>query len=94
MGAEPAGDSGSCCTGTRRAGKTKSSTFTCSVVLGAGRLYVTSRSGITMVFRPNPSKFEMLASNDLREPSNATPAISDGKIFIRTDGRFFCIAED
>jgi outer membrane protein assembly factor BamB len=65
-----------------------------SVVLGAGRLYVTSRSGITTVFQPNPSKFEMLASNDLREPSNATPAISDGKIFIRTDGHLFCIAED
>jgi hypothetical protein len=31
--------------------------------------------------------------NDLGEPSNATPAISDGQIFLRTDGHLYCIAE-
>jgi outer membrane protein assembly factor BamB len=64
-----------------------------SVVMAAGRLYVTSRSGVTTVFRPNPEKFELLAMNDLGEPSNATPAISDGQIFLRTDGHLYCIAE-
>src|SRR6267142_2413739 len=49
-----------------------------SVVMAAGRLYVTSRRGFTTVFRPDPEKFELLAMNDLGEPSNATPAISDG----------------
>ena len=65
-----------------------------SVVLAAGRLYVTSRRGVTSVFRPDPKKFELLAMNDLGEPSNATPAISDGQIFLRTDGHLYCIAED
>ena len=65
-----------------------------SIVLAAGRLYVTSRSGVTTVFGPNPHRFELLAINDLGEPSNATPAISDGQIFLRTDGHLYCIAED
>ena len=65
-----------------------------SVLLAAGRLYVTSRRGVTTVFRPNPEKFELMAMNDLGEPSNATPAISDGQIFLRTDEHLYCIAED
>jgi outer membrane protein assembly factor BamB len=65
-----------------------------SVVLAAGRLYVTSRRGITTVFRPDPEKLDVLAMNDLGEPSNATPAISDGQIFLRTDGHLYCIVDD
>ena len=65
-----------------------------SVVMAAGRLYVTSRKGVTTVFRPDPEKLEVLAMNDLGEPSNATPAISDGQIFLRTDGHLYCIAEN
>jgi len=65
-----------------------------SVVMAAGRLYVTSRKGVTTVFRPDPAKLEVLAMNDLGEPSNATPAISDGQIFLRTDGHLYCIGED
>ena len=65
-----------------------------SVVLAAGRLYVTSRRGITSVFRPDPEKCEVLAMNDLGEPSNATPAISDAQIFLRTDKHLYCIAEE
>jgi outer membrane protein assembly factor BamB len=65
-----------------------------SVVLAAGRIYVTSRRGVTTVFRPDPEKLDVFAMNDLGEPSNATPAISDSQIFLRTDGRLYCIAED
>ena len=65
-----------------------------SVVMAAGRLYVTSRRGVTSVFRPDPSKLEVLAMNDLGEPSNATPAISNGQIFLRTDKHVYCVAED
>ena len=65
-----------------------------SLVMAAGRLYVTSRRGVTTVFRADPEKFELLAMNDLGEPSHATPAISDGQIFLRTDAHLSCIAED
>jgi hypothetical protein len=49
---------------------------------------------VTTVFRPNPEKFELLAMNDLREPSHATPAVSDGQIFLRTHTHLYCISED
>jgi outer membrane protein assembly factor BamB len=65
-----------------------------SLVLAAGRLYVTSRRGVTTVFRPDPEKLQVLAMNDLGEPSNTTPAVSDGQIFLRTDSHLYCIAED
>jgi len=65
-----------------------------SVVLAAGRLYVTSRRGVTTGFRPDPEKLEVLAMNDLGEPSHATPAVSDGQIFLRTDAHLYCIAEE
>jgi hypothetical protein len=62
--------------------------------MAAGRLYVTSRRGVTTVFRPDPARFVLLASNDLGEPSNATPAISGGQIFLRTDAHLYCIVEE
>jgi outer membrane protein assembly factor BamB len=65
-----------------------------SAVFAAGRLYATSRRGVTTVFRPDPEKLDILATNDLKEPSHATPAISDGQIFLRTDAHLYCIAED
>ena len=49
---------------------------------------------MTTVFRPDPEKLEVLAMNDLGEPSHATPAISDGQIFLRTDAHLYCIEEE
>ena len=62
-----------------------------SLVRAGDRFYVTSRRGVTTVFRANPAKLDVLAMNDLGEPSNATPAISDGQIFLRTDRHVYCI---
>jgi len=64
-----------------------------SVVMAAGRLYVTNQQGQTVVFAPDPEKFEKLAVNDLGERSNSTPAISNGEIFIRTAAALYCISE-
>ncbi len=62
-----------------------------SVVLAQGRLYVTNPEGKTYVFAPNPEKFELLATNELGESTNSTPAISDGQIFLRTFQAVYCI---
>jgi outer membrane protein assembly factor BamB len=64
-----------------------------SIVAAAGRLYVSNPEGKTYVFAPNPERFELLATNDLGEPSNSTPAFSDGQIFLRTFEGLYCIAE-
>ena len=62
-----------------------------SIVSAAKRLYVTTRSGDTVVFAPDPKKFSALAVNKLGEPTNATPAISDGEIFLRTSKSVTCV---
>lgn len=63
-----------------------------SLIYAAGRFYITSRRGATSVFRAGPDTFELLAQNDLGEPSNATPAVSDGQLFLRTDRNVYCIS--
>ena len=64
-----------------------------SIVLAGGRMYVTDQDGTTSVLRPNANDYDEEASNELGEPSNSTPAISDGQIFIRTFEHLYCIGE-
>jgi outer membrane protein assembly factor BamB len=64
-----------------------------SIVLAEGRAYVTNQAGTTLVFRPNPQEFDLVAKNELAEHCNSTPALSDGQIFIRTYENLYCIAE-
>lgn len=71
--------------------RTGGPSFWGSVVMAANRLYVTNQEGETIVFAPNPQEFEKLAANDLGEASNATPAISNGEIFLRTSEALYCI---
>ena len=42
--------------------------------------------------RSDPEKFELVAINDLGEPSNARPVISDG--VLRVDRGLYCTAEE
>jgi outer membrane protein assembly factor BamB len=63
-----------------------------SLVYGAGRIYVTDQRGSTLVFAAG-SKYEHLATNKLAESTNASLAISDGDIFIRTHKHLWCISE-
>ena len=64
-----------------------------SLVHAAGRLYFTTRSGDTVVLRPDPKAVNILAVNGLGEETDATPAISNGEIFLRTDSAVYCIAD-
>lgn len=64
-----------------------------SIVYAAGRCYATNQDGITIVFKPDSAAFDLLAQNDLGERTNATPAISNGEIFLRTDKALYCISE-
>jgi outer membrane protein assembly factor BamB len=62
-----------------------------SIVMAEGRAYATDQSGTTIIFKPNPEKLEVIAKNALGEHCNATPAISNGQIFIRTFDHLWCI---
>ncbi len=64
-----------------------------SIVAAGDNLYVTTQRGDTVVFKANPEKLEEVANNSLRENSNSTIAVADGKIFLRTFKALYCIGE-
>ena len=61
--------------------------------MAGSHLYAIDQRGTTVVFKPGPQGFEHVASNELGENCNATPAISDGRIFLRTEHHLFCIGD-
>ena len=64
-----------------------------SMILAEGRLYVLMRNGTTLVFAASP-KYELLATNTLErgESTNASLAVSNGEVFIRTFKNLWCIS--
>jgi len=63
------------------------------MVLADGRLYAINHSGDTFVLKASP-KFELLAANSVGEPDNASLAVSDGDLFIRTHKALWCLREN
>jgi hypothetical protein len=62
-----------------------------SPVLAGDRLYVPNRHADVFVLKAGP-KFNLLAVNSIGcEVMNASLAVSDGDIFIRTDKNLWCI---
>ena len=63
-------------------------------MLADGKVYFQSRSGDMFVIKAD-TKFEQVAVNRVtadREDFSATPAISDGQIFIRSSAHLYCVA--
>lgn len=62
-----------------------------SPVLAGDRLYVPNRNADVFVLKAGP-KFDLLAVNSIGgERMNASLAVSDGDIFIRTDKNLWCV---
>lgn len=66
--------------------------FSASPVAGDGKVYLPSETGETIVLKAG-REFQMLARNDIGERMVASPAISEGQLFIRTDRYLFCIGK-
>lgn len=66
--------------------------FYASPVLAGGNLYYPARDGRTWVIAAQP-EFQQLAVNELGERStlNASPAIADGRLSLRTEKALYCI---
>jgi outer membrane protein assembly factor BamB len=62
-----------------------------SAVAADGNIYWLSDDGVCTVVKAS-DKFQLISKNDLEEPANASPVISNGQIFIRTDKNLWCIA--
>ena len=61
-----------------------------SIVSAAGLLYFMNDVGVCRVVKP-ADRFATVATNDLGEPAYASPALSNGQIFLRTDKALYCI---
>ena len=63
-----------------------------SATAGDSKIYITTRRGGTYVLAAKP-EFEQLAHNKLDDDStfNASPTISDGRLFLRSDRFLYCI---
>jgi outer membrane protein assembly factor BamB len=66
--------------------------FSASPVAGDGKIYFVSETGETIVLKAGRQP-EVLARNDLGERLIASPAISNGQLFIRSDGQLFAIGK-
>jgi outer membrane protein assembly factor BamB len=70
----------------------KATTFMASPVAYEGKILLTSEEGDTYVLKAGP-KHEVIRTNSLGEPVYASPAIADGKIFIRGQENLYCIGD-
>lgn len=64
--------------------------YSASPVVADGRIYFLSEEGTTTVIDDGP-ELKILAENPLNEPCQASMAISDGKLFIRTRNHLYCL---
>ena len=65
--------------------------FSASPVVADGKVYFTSETGTVFVIRSGAKTPEILASNDMGERFIASPAISHGRLFLRSDDRLFSV---
>jgi len=65
--------------------------YSASIVAGDGKIILSSEDGDMAVVKAGP-KYELLSQNPAGEVIMATPAISDGVIFVRTGGHVVAIA--
>ena len=63
---------------------------TASPVMIDGKIYSVSEDGTVYVFAA-AKEFDLLAKNELKEEVYASPAIADGRLYIRGTSHLFCI---
>lgn len=61
-----------------------------SPVYADGKIFLTARDGHVTVVKPG-RKFEVLANNEIGEPVSSSPAIANGRIYLRSYEHLFAI---
>ena len=61
-------------------------------VAADGKVYMLSEAGKVSVLKPGPD-WEVIQTNDMGAEAYATPAIVDGKMYLRTDWGLYCLAK-
>ncbi len=67
-------------------------TVSASPVMIDGKIYIPSESGTVFVFAA-AKEFDLLANNNLKEQVYATPAVADGRLYIRGFKNLYCIGK-
>jgi outer membrane protein assembly factor BamB len=67
--------------------------FSASPVAADGKIYFVSETGETIVVRSGRQP-AVIARNDIGARLIASPAVSNGRIFLRGDGQLFCIGKE
>ena len=65
--------------------------FWSSIAYNGQHAYATNQAGKTYVFKLTPGRYVEVATNKLGDTCNATPALSGGRIYIRTYEKLWCI---
>ena len=88
-------------TGEERWKKRLGGSYSASLVLVEGNIYVTNETGRTTIFAADPNAFSLVAENELGDEAFATPAICGGRLYHRVASRssagreewLYCIGE-
>src|SRR5262249_55953422 len=65
---------------------------TASPILVDGKIYAINEAGTAYIFAADPH-FKLLAKNPIGEPVMATPAVSDGLLYVRGKTHLICIGK-
>ncbi len=68
------------------------SSFSSSLLAADGRLYIVNEEGDTFVLAAR-DRLEILGTNSLGERCLATPALSRGNVFVRTEKHLWCLGQ-
>src|SRR5262249_26493557 len=61
-------------------------------VFAAGRVYLTDRTGVTLVLKPGEA-MTVLATNKLNDPVDASPVAVGKKLLLRGEKNLYCLEE-
>jgi outer membrane protein assembly factor BamB len=77
--------------GSRRWQKRLPGRYTASPIAGDGKIYFFNEDGTATVISATENGYRQLAQNSIGEPIFATPALSGGRLLIRTPEHLWCI---
>ncbi|MCB9937581.1 MAG: PQQ-binding-like beta-propeller repeat protein [Planctomycetaceae bacterium] len=69
------------------------SEYFASPIYGDGKVFIAGENGFVVVLKDGPD-YDVLAKNDMGDSIIGTPAIADGRLFIRTRSRLIVVGQD
>jgi outer membrane protein assembly factor BamB len=74
----------------RLQGTGKKNTTWSSLSMAGQNIFAPNQSGDVFIFLANPDRFQILSTNSIAEPTNASLALSQNCVFMRTDQSLWC----